>query len=219
MVLNRSLEQYRFKEPLLDQFMAAVRANTSPAERLLFTGCIVHQLNGGHVNPLPLLTGTPMIASSYQHDLWWYTPVFPREFLANGEAGIERYLDLYNVGTLVAHEPEWRDWLRERPEKYRLVWQGGAFDMYRRLRGGGGYFLEGSGQVLEQRSNGFTVQLETPGAVLKFNHLPFATSSACRISERRITESVRFIELSGCPTGVPITIQAQTALRRFFLRG
>lgn len=207
---NRSVEQYRVASDEVTKLEEAIRA-FGGAGRVLFSGCVVHELNEGHLAPLVLRTGHPLIASSFVHNLWHYTQVFPFEYIKENKSGIERYLDLYNVTAVFAHEPEWRRYFSSN-EKYQEVWRGERFILYTRQTTPS-YLLEGEGEVMQQ-DNKVIVTPRSERLVLKFNYLPFLKSSACKLSPHRISESVTFIELSECPLATPVTIEADTPWKR-----
>ncbi len=214
---NRTVEQFRVKEAALDNLIEAIKTKTPPGGRIFFSGCLVHEINGGHAAPLVVLTGRPLMASSYQHDIWWYIQLVPPEYMERGPDGIEDYLSLYNVSVVAAHEPEWQKKFNTQPERYQLIWKNSQFQLYQRLQWSDDYFYEGQGKLLSQDFTSVTVSLDTPHAVIKYNYLPFLTSSACKISPKEISAHVRLIQLDDCPTGTAVRIQALGPVRRFFI--
>ncbi|NLF24141.1 MAG: hypothetical protein GX589_00585 [Deltaproteobacteria bacterium] len=214
-VRNHSLEEYYFEEgPVLD--MAQAIKHNSGEGRILYSGCVLHQLNHGHLAPLAYFSGAPLMASSHIHDLWWYTSVFPEEYKRGGDEAIRRYLDLYNVSAIFSHEHTWRDYFSARPDEYQLVWESQPFSLYKRLKHFDNYFLEGLGEVQAQNSSSVSLVAHTPNVVIKFNYFPFLKSSACDLSKRQISKNVRLIELKNCPIGVPIVIKARSPWERIF---
>ena len=214
-VRNRSAEPYYFADPIVETMAQAIKQHAGSG-RVLYSGCVVHDLSNGHLSPLAYFSGMPLMASSQLHDLWWYTPVFPPEYEGGGKGAVREYLDLYNVSAVFSHEEQWHRYFASRPDEYRLVWESKPFRLYQRFSFRGSYFLEGEGEVTEQKSGGITLVLRTPQAVIKFNYFPFLTASACNISGKKISGSVNLIELQDCPLGVPITIRALPPFRRIF---
>ena len=214
-ILNRSVEQYHFAKPIVANISKAIEQFAGDG-RTLFSGCIVHDLDG-HLAPLTEITGKPMIASSQVHNLWWYTQVFPREYIARKwSGGIEEYLDLLNVSVVVAHEPEWRHYFLQQPEKYELQWKEGRFKLFTRHNFVSDYFLEGQGEILSQDVNALRLKLKTKDAVIKFKYLDFLQSTACDINKHEVSENVKFIKLTNCPIEKQIRIWSNPPYRRVF---
>jgi hypothetical protein len=176
---NRTLEQFRFKSPTYEGLAEAIKTKTPADGRVIFSGFIMHELSNGHVAPLALEAERPLIASSYQHDKWWYTDVIPVEYLKKGHTGMKEYFDLYNVKGVIAHEPKLKKLFLSNPSDYELIWKGGhndRFMLFLRKNYHGDYFLEGTGEILSQETNCVVLKLHTPDAVLKFTYLPFVKS-------------------------------------------
>ncbi|NLF25666.1 MAG: hypothetical protein GX589_08445 [Deltaproteobacteria bacterium] len=210
---NRTGERIRFMEPIFYELAAALKKHHQGG-RVLFSGCIVHEVGGGHIAPLVSYSGVPLVASSPMHTLWWYTEVRPEEYRGGGDAQTLKYFDLLNVGAVVAHERSWRKYFKERPHLFEQVWSLDSFTLFRRRDFESSYFLEGSGEILDQDFRSFTLKLDTSQALIKFKYYPFLTSTACRLSERAISKNVRFIELADCPLNTPIRIEALPPWRR-----
>jgi len=208
---NRSVEQYRVASSEVTKIEEAI-LSFGGAGRVLFTGCVVHELNEGHLAPLVLRTNHPLMASSFVHNLWHYTQIFPYEYISREETGIEEYLDLYNVTAVFAHEPEWRDYFSKRSDRYQEVWRGERFILYRRASTPS-YVLHGEGEV-RQSENKVVVVPKSDRLVLKFNYLPFLRASACRIAPHTLSESVTLIELTNCPVNTPVEIEADLPWKR-----
>jgi hypothetical protein len=214
-LLNRSVEQYSFKDEQVHALENAI-VQFGGAGRGLFTGCVVHELSGGHLAPLVLSTGRPLIASSFVHNLWRYTQIVPKDFLSRGEQGIEEYFDLYNVSSVFAHEPPWRQYFNRRPDRYREVARANGFIMYQRTSHTSSWFHQGSGELTHFDDRSVRVKLESPSAVLKFNYFPFLESTGCSITPFSAGESVSLIQLSNCPVGEEIVIRAGSPWRRVY---
>lgn len=211
---NRSVEPVHFSSPTYDAISETIR-NHAAGGRTLFSGQVLHELDQGHVAPLTVLTGHPIVASSPFHNIWSYQQVVPLSFLGQDEAGIERYFDLMNVSLVFAHDPKWRQWFEERPLRYKKVLQGPPFMAYSRKQEGSSYFVEGKGSILAQRTNSVTVLPETPDGVISFNWFPFLMSDSCSLSPHRISDELTFIKFSGCQPERPFTISSVSPVRRF----
>lgn len=214
-VWNRSLHHFYFADPQIEKIAEAISRDGGDG-RVLFSGFVLHDFFHAHLAPLPLKTGKPMVARSHVHNVWWREDVIPESFLSRGDEGIEEFLDLKNITAVMAHEAPWIRYFRERPERYREVYSGRPFVMFKRLGYAPSYFLEGAGKVLSQTPGALEVRFDTPNAVLKFNYFPTVRASACRISGRPIVDDIVNIELKDCPTGRPVTIYGKT-LREWFL--
>jgi hypothetical protein len=182
--------------------------------RTLFSGCILHELDHGHLAPLTLMTGHPLMASSHVHNLWRYRQIFPKSYISRGDAGIEDYMDTYNVTSVVAHEKQWRDYFKQHSGQYSQVYHDGRFLMFSRHKDAGGYFLTGRGSILEQSSNHVTLHVDSTDAVVKFNYFPFLKSSGCKIEPFEAAEEVTLIKLTACQPGSTVTISAGSAWSR-----
>ena len=214
---NRTLEQFFFSAPIVDNIKVAIKDNTDKG-RVLFSGFMLHQLNGGHIGPLAIQTKKPLIASSYLHNLWKYKQVFPKEYISRKDEGIEEYLDVYNVENIFAHERKWREYFYSRPEKYTPIWKEGLFHMFKRNNFKSNYFLEGAGVLTNQNLNSISIRPSTKDVVLKFNYFPFLQSSSCKISPFEKSENVRLIKLSNCTPGKEVVINSVSAFKRTFLK-
>lgn len=210
---NRSIDRFSFDSADFDQMVDYINQNHSGA-RILFSGHVVHELDGGHLAPLSSITKKPLLASSHAHEFWTYTQIFPGEFIAEGEAGVERYLDLHNADIVAAHEPHWRRWFLNRPEKYEFDKRIGKFLFFKRKNFVSNYFYEGSGKIISQSSSGLTLTTKEPEAIIKFRYVPPLTSTDCNIEKVEIAENVDFIKLSNCPKNKVIKIRAKTFSER-----
>ena len=167
--------------------------------RILFTGCVIHELTNQHLAPLATDTKAPLIASSFVHNLWNYKQIFPDEFLTTGDTGIKSYLDLYNVSHVIAHEDKWREYFYTRPNEYSFITKIGKFSIYKRLNFVSNYFLSGNGENVEQTENLFAFKAKTSEIVLKLNFFDFLEVKGCqKIEPVRFTKSVTFTKLTGC---------------------
>ncbi len=210
---NRSAENYSFSGQVSNDIKLLASEYPSTG-RYLFSGFILHELDGGHVAPLTEWTGKPFMASSQFHNKWSYTSIFPASFAAKGESGITEFLNLYNAEIIFAHEPVWRTFFSDRPEQYELIWHKKPFMVFRRKNFKSDYFLSGKGQILEQDKNKLVLQTESDEAVIKFNYFPFLKSSNCQLSAFDVGTELPFIRLSGCNPGESVIIESVSPLER-----
>lgn len=212
---NKTLQKYYTANQDFWRMNELVKEH-SHSGRLLFSGCILHELSGGHLAPITLFTGIPLVASTHVHNIWTYTQIIPKNFLESGEPGIERYFDLMNATVIIAHEPFWRDYFTLRPEKYGLVAQVEKFKLFKRIGYESNYFLNGKGEILKQTNNSVTLRPGTDSVVLKFNYFPFLESSACELSSANVVNELYFVKLDKCPVGKEVVIKSVSPVGRFF---
>jgi hypothetical protein len=215
-ILGRSDEKFSFQTMETRRLRQALETNAHGG-RALFTGCVLHELDGGHLGPLPIWTGVPMVASSYAHNIWRYEQPIPPTFLARGDAGIEEFFNLMNASLVVAHEPFWIDYFRTRNERYIKVYEGDKFWVFSRLGYTPSYVLSGVADDVTFTSRSVSLLPKSPSLVLKFKYFPFLTSSGCRVSPHKVSDELQLIELSECPVGQRISIRSVSPLDR--LRG
>ncbi|NMC61956.1 MAG: hypothetical protein GYA55_02180 [SAR324 cluster bacterium] len=225
-IYNRSSEQYAVSNNLLWRLSNAIKEEGGSG-RTIFSGFILHDLNMGHVAPLTIFSGKPLIASTPFHSVWWYTDIIPNSYRKRGSEGIEEFFDLKNATSVVSREKKWKNYFERYPDKYKLVFSENGFRLYRR-RSQGSYFFEGAGEILEQRSNGIKLRVDSESVVLKFNFLPFLRSDNCRIlpevvrgteSSQDLTvreEEIRLIRLESCVPGSIVNISAKSPFGRLF---
>lgn len=218
-VNNRGLMRYTFVDQRLTELVDVINTEVQTG-RAFFAGCVVHELNGGHLAPLAYFTQRPLIASSHVHNIWRYTRALPYEFLVRKLEGHLEYFNLYNVTHILVFENGIRNFYQSHPEHFELVWEapfrwnGQPLHMYRRRNYDPTYFLQGDGEIVAQHTNSVTVKLFTPQAVLKFNYFPFLTADGCQIKPFEVTQGISLIKLSSCPTGQAITIKSTPPLAR-----
>jgi hypothetical protein len=213
---NRSLEQFHFADQAVFEMIDLARKETEKG-RGVFTGCVLHQLSEGHLGPIAALADAPLVASSYAHNIWQYQQVVPASFMKRGPVGIEEYLDLMNATLVFAHEPFWREYFSQRPERYESIWRGGRFSAYRRSASAPSYFLQGSGEIIRQAWDGVVLRLTSPSAVLKFSYFPFLRAGKCSIAPEKVAPELTFIRLENCPVGEPIVIDSVPLMARLGL--
>jgi len=212
-VKNRSVEQYFFASKLTKNLTAAIREYGGEG-RTLFSGFSLHEMDGGHVAPLPYRTGKPLMASSPFHNLWKYRQIFPQSFMERkNNGGIEEYLNLYNVTAVTAHEREWREYFSAKPELYTQLWKEGRFTLFTRNNIHPSFVLKGQAEVIAT-DHSIQIIAYSDEVVLKFNYFPFLSASACELSVEKIAPEVNFIKLSKCPIGQTVTIKAGSVWER-----
>lgn len=183
------------------------------AGRILFSGCVVHDLDGGHLVPLSIFNKQAFVASSQVGNLWWYTDVFPYEYLKDGEAGRERFLDLYNISGVFAHERKQKDYYNKNPN-YQRTWVQAPFAFYERLNFKNNYFLSGHGEILDQSNYELKLKLSTPKAVIKFKYFPFLEAGTCKLSPYSIDSETDFVQLENCPIDQEIILKSTKLIKR-----
>ncbi len=213
MLTNQLYDKYNFAGPEVETLSATLK-NTARDGRGLFTGCVLHELSNGHLAPLPLWSTTPLIASSYAHNIWRYEQPIPASFMEQGDPGIERFFDLMNVTVVMAHEPQWRKYLSERPQRYALKEHQKDFMIFERLGYTPSYVLEGEARDLTQSSNSVTLTPLSQRVVLKFKYFPFLTASGCKVSPVQVAPELQFVELSGCRIGESTRVESVSPLKR-----
>lgn len=211
-LLNRSLVQYTVADDSWKK-MRDLLGRFSQSGRILFSGCVVHQFEDAHIAPLAVQTGIPLVASSPVHNLWWYTDIIPERVRKEGAQAIEEYLDLLNVSAVFAHEKKWRDYFRKSPQ-YSRVTNIDDFVLYQRLGKESGYFIQGTGRILQQDLSLVRLSLETPDAIIKFRYFPFLQASGCKIKPYSVVEEIPFVHLSDCPIDQEIILRSVSPLSR-----
>lgn len=214
-VLNRSDDTYQFTTPEV-RAIRSIISNHAGGGRALFTGCVLHELSGGHLAPLPMWSKTPMVASSYAHNIWRYEQPIPQSFLDRGDEGITDYMNLINASIVVAHEPTWIERFRSQPAKYEKLWRGDTFHIFKRIGYTPSYSLNGEVTNLSFNSNSVTLTPLSERVILKFKHFPFLTSSGCKITPYKVETGLELIELSACVPGQEITLKSVSPLTRLF---
>jgi len=184
--------------------------------RILFSGFVLHEFNEGHLAPLAVWSGVPMVASSQVHNLWYYKQVFPAQALREGRSGRERYLDLLNVSVVAAHEPFWRAQFRDDPE-YAFAARFGKFAFYSRKNFPDSFVYSGEAEIVETTSSRITLHAKTSNVILRYRYYPWVTATGCSISALPAGYELELIALSDCTTAEPITIHSVSPLKRLSL--
>jgi hypothetical protein len=211
-VMNRSLEQYSLADSLTADIERAI-AETPNEGRILFSGFLLHEVDGGHVAYLAYKTGRRLMASSQFHNVWRYKQIFPKYYLEKPH-GIEEYMTFYNVSHVFAHEKEWRDIFKAHPHLYEEVTHLNKFSLFKRKTFSSSWVVRGSISSLEDRESSLIVTPQTEEVVLKFNYLPFLESSSCQISGETVAPEITLIRLSHCTPGSTVTIRSVNAFKR-----
>lgn len=210
---NKLADRYSFAGPEVAALSQTI-ATHSHGGRALFSGCVLHELSGGHLAPLPFWSKTPLIATSYAHNIWHYEQPIPASFLKEGDAGVKRFFDLMNVTLVTAHEPHWRAYFSERPVEYQEIAHHEKFIVYQRLGVSPSYALEGGAENLTQDSNSIEFTPGTERVVLKFKYQTFLTASQCAIKPFPVAPELSFIELSGCHIGERVSVHSVSPWER-----
>jgi hypothetical protein len=214
-VLNRSDDTYTFATKELYSLIR-ILSNNSSGGRVMFSGCVLHQLNGGHLAPLPMWADTPMIASSYAHNIWRYEQPIPEHLISKGDGGITEFLDLMNVTVVTAHEPTWIEYFRKRPEDYQQIWRGEVLFVFKRLNYSASYTITGALSDLEFNSRSISFIPSTSYLTLKFRYFPFLRASGCNLSSAPSEAGFEMISLSKCTPGTRVTVDSVPPIQRLF---
>lgn len=212
---NRGFDSYSFFSPTSERLVQMIRENAGDG-RVVFTGFVLHDFSHGHLAPLPILTGVPSVASSPFHDQWTYKELFPSSAFEQGIEAVERLLDLYNSSLVVGHEERWVNFLRENKEYYSLVGEALPFTVFKRKQAKLSYFMQGTGTLLSQQTDGLSLKVSTPEVVLKFRYFPFLRADKCKIEGSQSEVGFALIKLSACPLDEEIHIQSCGTLCRIF---
>jgi MFS family permease len=223
---NQTHETYSAAPPEVFELVDKIRT-CGPGGRVMIAGFTLHEfgatdlrtkeVGGGHVAPLPALTGRPIIANSYQHDRWQYSDVVPQEFRNKKDQGVTEFLNLLNVSCVVTHDRFWRNWYSDRPGHFTRLGESGGFQLFSRNGFTPNYFLQGNGEVIEQTGSNVLLRVESGEAVIKFRYLPFLRVDGCaEIAPFEAGPKTTLIKLSGCQPGQPVSIKAASILSRIF---
>ncbi len=212
-VLNRSDDTYSFADREVASFVR-ILSNNAAGGRVVFSGCVLHQLSGGHLAPLPLWAKAPMVASSYAHNIWKYEQPIPEVLLSRGDSGIREFLDLMNASLVTAHEPTWVEYFKTRPTDYEQIWRGTDFFVFKRRNYSPSYTVRGELADLTFTSNSISFTPSTDSLVLKFRHFPFIQASSCQLRPEPSSAGFNLISLSKCIPGTRVTIQSVSPVQR-----
>jgi hypothetical protein len=213
---NRTIEQYSLLSPEMELFVENLKESENEG-RVFFSGFLLHQFSGGHVAPLPLWTDKPMLAYSFTHNMWRKEQMIEEEFLSLGIDGVVKFLDSFNVATIIAHESYWKKFFNTYPDLFKKTGQFDRFTVFKRLGHKSNYIFEGSGKVIKQDTSSVTFTLSSKEAILKFIYYPFLEVPGCTLSPYSLSRKHTFIKLSNCPTNTPLTLRSISPLERLFL--
>lgn len=215
-VRRKTLIPYYVEGEFTRQMIAELKKYQNQG-RILFSGFILHEMDGGHIAPFTEFTKTPLIASSPVHNQWTYKQIFPEEFLARGDSGIQQYLNANNVTMVFAHEPHWRKYFKDRKQDYQFIKSIGSFWLFKRRNYNNNYFYQGQGKILEQNNHSLTVKINSNTAVIKFRYFDFLESSDCKLVPEKISDSLSLIKITNCKAGQTLTIKSKPAWKRIKL--
>ncbi len=225
---NEAGLQYKLAPPLVQELASAINKFGGDG-RVFILGFILHDLgataydtqDGGHVASLAMYTSKHFYASDFYHSKWETVDPIPREYRKRGSAGVEEFLDLMNVSSVVTFNRTWSRYCLKNP-KYREVFHQGRFRLFTRVAPTQGYFLSGAGE-LELFDDGFTVIPKTEEVVLKFRYLNsiraygggelFSVSVHHGDRTPGLIDEVQFVGLRFSPeelrSGVKVTVRAE----------
>ncbi len=204
---NRSPEIFYFASDMPGQMAEQIKLHAGEG-RVLFSGFVLQEFSGGHISPLAGWTNHPLVTAAFYHTAWWYTDVIPESFRSRGEEGISEFLNLYNVSVVGAHEKFWKRYFKSLPDKYELIWSFENFQLFKRIGFNSSYFIEGSGKILSQPTDGVLMKLEQPDAVIKFHYYDFLEAPGCQVAPFEAAPGVIFTKLSGCPVNQEIKLKS-----------
>lgn len=204
-VSNLTLNKFYPKEKIVDQLSDNIM-KFSGGGRVIFPGFILHELSNGHLAPLVNFSRVPLIARSYKHDHWTFQDVIPMRYMKDRGKRLEEFFDLYNVTAVVTSERKWRDYFKSRKNLYKEEWHAEKFRIFRRLNASNTYFLEGDGEIIEQKSSYVNFKLKSKDAVLKFNYLPKLKASGCEVDPFYLEGAVNLLALRNCPVNTEIRL-------------
>lgn len=210
---NRTVEVYYRQNDSIKNLINFLK-NYESKGRILFSGFVLHDFGGGHIAPLPFMTGKQLIASSPFHNVWKYTEVIPKEFLRE-DYKIENYLKLQNVELVIAHEKYWRDYFLNNIN-FEEIYKFNNYKIFKYKNFSDSYILTGKIKNIEILDNKINLTPLSKDIVLKFNYFPFLKTNNCKISNESVSESINFIKLSDCDIGKATTIKAKNAFLRVF---
>ena len=181
--LQRSDHFYALSTPEVSNLVNAIR-RLPDRGRTFFFGFSLHRLgasstegrDGGHLAPLPRMTGKSMYAMVPVHSVWSSVEAVPAEFRAERDAGIEQFLDLINASAVAAFSANWKHFLSTRPN-YRLEYQDGMISLFSRENAPNNWFLQGSGEITKIADDRVELIASTPEAIIKFRWVKLLKSS------------------------------------------
>jgi hypothetical protein len=211
---NRSLEQFSFRSSTFSQLAESI-AHHGGEGRTLFAGFVLHELDAGHLAPLAHVTKKPLMASTFVHNVWWYTSIFPHSVLARGREGIESFLDAFNVTSVVAHEKEWREYFGRNSDQYAKVSATYPFVHYTRKISSPSYIYEGEAKNVIVSDSSISLTPLSSRLILKATYFPFlSVTGKCALFPYPLTESHSLIQLDKCAPQESVHISSVSPLQR-----
>lgn len=212
---NKTENIFYAQQDIVPNIAAAIK-NYANNSRTIFAGFTLHELSEGHIAPLIYFSGQPLIARSYKHDHWGYHDVIPERFRQDKGKRIAEFFDIYNIGAVITHDKNWRNFFKRQSLLYKEVWNEGRFRIFQRINFAPNYFLQGQGQIVSQLSDKIILRLTTTSGVIKFNFMPLLKSNGCTLYSHKIEGAVNLIGLRDCPINQDIVIEAKNIIERFF---
>lgn len=222
---NRSDERFKAAPKYFEELADAIKTYGGSGRNFIL-GFILHDFgatdyqfqDGGHVAPLVSYSGQPMYAFDYYHYRWSSVDPIPLQFRTRGAEGIEEFLDLMNVTSVITFRREWADYCQAHPERYKQVEMFNRFRLFTRVGPQSGYFQSGKGS-LEVLPDSLRVTAASDEVGLKFRYydsLVVVPETAASLSgEMEFVEQlgggqeqeVPFIKIDVHQLGVPFEIR------------
>lgn len=144
---NRGNARYCVMGESMEKMTEWIRNSVPTDGRLMFSGSMVHAAGGGHVAPLPFLTGREMMACDYYH----FPPKFveydypPRQFRCTDD-NLWTFIDLHNVTHVATRLEARKQYFRGMPDRFHeeITIERITFFSVRRSSS---LFLKGQGRV------------------------------------------------------------------------
>jgi hypothetical protein len=212
-VKNRTLERFYIRSEDTGALISTLK-NLPGNGRIFFSGCILHELDGGHFAPLSLATKKALVGSAPFHTLWWYTSSIPDYIAKAGEKAISDFINLYNADYVIAHEPTWISFFDKHPHNYKHIRQVGKFVIFEKLDRSNSYILEGEASSLTSSDQSISLTPTTSELTIKFRYFSFLQSSSCKITPKEVASELSFIHLSECIPGQEVTIHSVSPMKR-----
>ncbi len=209
-IRSRTMEKFQFSDETL-RAVSGLIEQFGGEGRTLFSGFVLHEFDGGHAAPLTLMTSKPLMASSFAHNQWSYKQVFPEEFLKDKAAGIEEFLNLYNVTLVLAHEERWIKFFTDASAKFQRVGVAGPFTAFRRINYKPSYILSGEADISATESS-VVVALKSNEVAIKYRYYPFLKAEGCKLAPY-VVQGLAFIMISDCSKAAT-TISSKGAFQR-----
>ena len=174
---NRNPSRFAITPAYFKSFVSTMNEKAG-AGRVFFLGFILHEFgstspenqDGGHIAPLALWIQRELYAFDFTHAKWSSVDPIPLSYRKRGREGIEEFLDLVNVTTVVTFRREWvRYCLAD--SRYKEIFASGKLHVYQRETTTSA-FLRGEGSAKRIARDRIEVHLKTPSAVIKYRSIP-----------------------------------------------